>query len=69
MLVKGGSLGMGAAIVRPLAADGAAVSFTYANGPGKANELVAATEKTGGRVLYIKANSTNIRIPQHGCYS
>jgi len=40
-LVTGGSEGIGAGIVRRLAADGASVAFTYSSSPEKALELVA----------------------------
>src|SRR5712691_6050752 len=38
-LVTGGSRGIGAGIVRRLAADGAAVAFTYREAKGPANSL------------------------------
>ena len=40
--VQGGSRGIGAAIVKRLARDGAAVAFTYFSSPEKANEVVYA---------------------------
>ena len=58
-LVTGGSRGIGAAIVRRLAADGAAVAFTYANSQAKAEELAAEIVQAGGRALAIKADSAD----------
>jgi 3-oxoacyl-[acyl-carrier protein] reductase len=43
-LVTGGSRGIGAAIVKRLAADGATVALTYASRRDKADEVVAAIE-------------------------
>ena len=43
VLVLGGSRGIGAAIVRRFAADGATVTFTYAGSKGAAEALVAET--------------------------
>ncbi|WP_208512444.1 SDR family NAD(P)-dependent oxidoreductase, partial [Variovorax paradoxus] len=50
-LVTGGSRGIGAAIVRRLASDGAAVAFTYASSDTAARALVAEIEGQGGRAL------------------
>lgn len=58
-LVTGGSRGIGAAIVRRLADDGAAVALTYAHEDQKAAEVVSAIEKAGGRALAIKADAAN----------
>src|SRR4051812_43988185 len=46
VLVLGGSRGIGAAIVRRFAADGAAVRFTYAGSKEAAERLAAATGAT-----------------------
>jgi NAD(P)-dependent dehydrogenase (short-subunit alcohol dehydrogenase family) len=46
-LVIGGSRGIGAAIVRRVARDGAAVAFTYAASADKSNELVREIEGRG----------------------
>ncbi|HEV7433541.1 MAG TPA: SDR family oxidoreductase [Pseudorhizobium sp.] len=43
VLVLGGSRGIGAAIVRRFATDGAKVTFTYAGSPGAAAQLAAET--------------------------
>jgi 3-oxoacyl-[acyl-carrier protein] reductase len=59
-LVFGGSRGIGAAIVRQLAADGASVALTYANSPEKAAQTArAAAEMQGGPVITIKADSAD----------
>ena len=58
-LVIGGSRGIGAAIVRRLAADGASIAFTFANAAQKADALVAAVERDGGRAAALKADSAD----------
>ncbi len=58
-LVTGGSRGIGAAIVRRLAKEGADVAFTYASSPKPAEENVKAAEALGVRALAIKADSAN----------
>ncbi|MFD2571639.1 SDR family NAD(P)-dependent oxidoreductase [Spirosoma soli] len=55
--VTGGSRGIGAAIVKRLAADGASVAFTYLNAEAKANALVAEIEQAGGKAIAIRADS------------
>jgi len=46
-LVLGGSRGIGAAIVRRLAANGASVALTYANSAEKAAETYPSAEDRG----------------------
>ena len=58
-LVTGGSRGMGEAIAKRLAADGAAVALTYAASSGKANEVVRSIEAAGGKALAIKADAAD----------
>jgi 3-oxoacyl-[acyl-carrier protein] reductase len=58
-LVTAGSRGIGAAIVRRLNADGAAVAFTYAASEDRAKALAADLETAGGSVLPIKADSAD----------
>ena len=61
-LVFGGSRGIGAAIVKQLAADGASVALTYANSPEKAAQTArAAAETQGGPVITIKADSADAK--------
>ena len=57
--VTGGSRGIGAAIVRRLARDGAAVAFSYASSAGPAEELVRAIEAEGGRALALRIDSAD----------
>jgi 3-oxoacyl-[acyl-carrier protein] reductase len=57
--VTGGSRGIGAAIVRRLAHDGAAVAFTYASNETAANELAASVEAAGGRALALRVDSAD----------
>ncbi|KQW28451.1 oxidoreductase [Pseudomonas sp. Root401] len=56
-LVTGGSRGIGAAVVRRLAKEGAAVAFTYSASKASAEALVSSIEGEGGRALAIKADS------------
>ena len=56
-LVFGGSRGIGAAIVRRLAKDGASVALTYVTSPEKAAETVRAAEAEGVQALAIRADS------------
>lgn len=56
-LVTGGSRGIGAAVVRRLAREGAAVAFTYSASEEKAEALVTSIQGEGGKILAIKADS------------
>lgn len=58
-LVTGGSRGIGAAIARRLAAEGASVAITYASAKSKADEVVRAMEAAGGRGMAIRADSAD----------
>ena len=58
-LITGGSRGIGAGIVRRLAAEGADVALTYASSPDRANEVVAAVAALGVRALAIQADSAD----------
>lgn len=63
--VQGGSRGIGAAIVKRLARDGAAVAFTYVSSASKAEELVATITAAGGKALAIRADSADAVAVQH----
>ena len=58
-LIQGGSRGIGAAIVKRLAAEGAAVAFTYVSSTAKAEELQHSITANGGKALAIKADSAD----------
>ncbi|AVH62330.1 oxidoreductase [Nostoc sp. 'Peltigera membranacea cyanobiont' 213] len=59
-LVTGGSRGLGAAIAKRLADDGATVALTYTSSPQKADEVVLAIEAAGGKALAIRADSADV---------
>src|SRR3989442_12733861 len=56
-LVTGGSRGIGAAIAKRLAAEGAAVAITYVNGKQKADGVGAEIKEAGGNAIAIQADS------------
>jgi len=55
-IVTGGSRGIGRAIVKELAARGAAVAFTFSKSPDQAASLVAEVESAGGRAFSFQAD-------------
>ncbi len=57
--VTGGSRGIGAAIVRRLVRDGAAVAFSYSSAAAPADELVRSIQSEGGRALALKIDSAD----------
>ncbi|HEY2787077.1 MAG TPA: 3-oxoacyl-ACP reductase family protein [Fimbriiglobus sp.] len=57
VLVTGGSRGIGAAIVRRLAREGADVAFTYVRQSDQVDEVVASVRALGRKVLAVQADS------------
>jgi 3-oxoacyl-[acyl-carrier protein] reductase len=59
-LVTGGSRGIGAAIAKRLAVDGASVAITYSSGADAAASVVRAIEGAGGKAIAIQADAANV---------
>lgn len=62
--VQGGSRGIGAAIVKRLAREGAIVAFTYVSSPDRADEVVEAITAAGGQAIAIQADSADAEALQ-----
>ena len=58
-LVTGGSRGIGAAIAKRLAAEGASVALTYSKGAEAAASVVEAIEHDGGKAVAIQADAAD----------
>lgn len=63
-LITGGSRGIGAAIAKRLAAEGAAVALTYSSGAAKANEVVNSITTAGGRAVALQADNADAAAVQ-----
>ena len=59
-LVTGASRGIGAAIAKRLAAEGATVAITFVKGSDAANSVVKEIEKKGGRAFAIQADAEDV---------
>src|ERR1700676_5143822 len=59
-LITGGSRGIGAAIAKRLAADGASVAITYAKDASAASAVVKAIELDGGKAVAIQADAADV---------
>ena len=68
-LVTGGSRGIGRAIVKRLAADGAAVVFSYRQNEAAAADVVREVAADGGRIIAISTLNTRLRPPGGALYT
>jgi 3-oxoacyl-[acyl-carrier protein] reductase len=60
-IITGGSRGIGAAIAKRLAADGAKVAITYSKGADAAAAVVKEIERDGGKAIAIQADATDAK--------
>jgi 3-oxoacyl-[acyl-carrier protein] reductase len=60
-LITGGSRGIGAAIAKRLARDGAKVAITYSKGADAAASVVREIEREGGKAIAIQADATDAK--------
>jgi 3-oxoacyl-[acyl-carrier protein] reductase len=60
-LITGGSRGIGAAIAKRLAADGANVAITYTKGADAAASVVKEIERAGRQAIAIQADATDAK--------
>jgi 3-oxoacyl-[acyl-carrier protein] reductase len=58
-MVTGASRGIGAAIAKRLAREGASVAITYARSGERAKEVIGAIQATGARALSLRADSAD----------
>ena len=58
-LITGGSRGIGAAIAKRLAAEGANVAITYTKGADAATSVVKEIERAGGKAIAIQADAAD----------
>jgi 3-oxoacyl-[acyl-carrier protein] reductase len=63
-VVTGSSRGIGAAIAKRLAADGAKVAITYTKGADAAASVVKEIEKAGGKAIAVQADATDAKAVQ-----
>jgi 3-oxoacyl-[acyl-carrier protein] reductase len=59
-LITGGSRGIGAAIAKRLANDGASIAITFAKDASSASAVVEAIERDGGKALAIQADAADV---------
>ena len=59
VFVTGGSRGIGAAIAKRLAADGANVAITYTKGTDAATSVVEEIERAGRKAIAIQADASD----------
>src|SRR6476659_5035476 len=64
-LITGGSRGIGAAIAKRLAADGANVAITYTKGADAASSVVKEIERAGGKAIAIQADAADAEAVRH----